>query len=70
LQVNYGYPALQRLLKMRFIVFKDGISEDNRIARPYRWTAKRRRQFFAEDSTWQSVSDAIALILASVVSES
>jgi transcriptional regulator len=72
LQVGHGslYPALQRLLKLGWIVAEDGISENNRKARFYRLTAKGRRQLFAETSNWQRFSDAIARILAPVSGES
>nr|WP_221313424.1 PadR family transcriptional regulator [Granulicella aggregans] len=66
LQVGHGslYPALQRLLKLGFIVAEDGISENNRKARFYRLTAKGRKQLVVEASKWQKLSDAITRILA------
>ncbi len=71
-EVGHGslYPALQRMLKVGFIVAEDGISENNRKARFYRLTAKGRRRLFAEASKWQRFSDAIARVLAPVVEES
>src|ERR1700722_7446481 len=62
LQVGHGslYPALQRLLKSGLIVAEDGVSENNRKARFYRLTAKRRKQLSAESSKWERLTSAIA----------
>ena len=71
LQIGHGslYPALQRLLKLGFIVAEDGISENNRKARFYRLTAKGRKHLFAETSRWERFSSAIARILAPATEE-
>ncbi len=71
LLVGHGslYPALQRLLKLGFIVAEDGISENNRKARFYRLTAKGRKQLFTEASRWQKFSNAVARILAPITEE-
>lgn len=72
LQVGHGslYPALQRLLKLGFIVAEDGISENNRKARFYRLTAKGRKRLYSETSKWKRFSDAMARILAPLAEES
>lgn len=71
LQVGHGslYPALQRLLKLGFIVAEDGVSENNRKARFYRLTAKGRKQLSAETSKWQRLTTAVARVLAPVTPE-
>jgi transcriptional regulator len=71
LKVGHGslYPALQRLLKEKFIVAEDGISENNRKARFYRLTAKGRKELFAETSKWERLSQAIGRILRPVEEE-
>jgi len=71
LQIGHGslYPALQRLLKLDFIVAEDGISENNRKARFYRLTPKGRKHLFAETSRWERFSNAIARILAPATEE-
>ena len=60
---QHPHPALQRLLKLKFIVAADGLSENNRKARFYRLTAKGRAALNAETSKWQRFSEAIARIL-------
>ena len=72
LQVGHGslYPALQRLLKVGFVLAEDGTSENNRKARFYRLTSKGRRQLVTETSRWQRFAAAIALVLAPAREES
>ena len=65
LQVGHGslYPALQRLMKQGLISAEDGTSENNRIARFYKLTAKGRRTLQSEASKWRRFSDAVTRIL-------
>lgn len=71
LRVGHGslYPALQRLLKLKLIAAKDGISENNRKARFYRLTEKGRKALREETSKWQRFSHAIARILSPAATE-
>jgi PadR family transcriptional regulator, regulatory protein PadR len=72
LQVEQGslYPALHRLIKRDWIVFEEGISENNRRAKFYRLTARGRRQLAVETSKWNRLAGAIAQILRPVEQES
>jgi len=65
LKVGHGslYPALQRLMKQGLISAEDGVSENNRLARFYRLTAKGRRTLEAETSRWERFSEAVTRIL-------
>jgi PadR family transcriptional regulator, regulatory protein PadR len=65
LQVEQGslYPALQRLMKRRWISVEPGTSENNRKAKFYRLTATGRRQLALETSKWDKLTAAIARIL-------
>ncbi len=65
LQVQQGslYPALQRLEKRGLLLADWGESENGRQARFYRLSAKGRKQFAAEEETWNRLSTAVALIL-------
>ena len=65
LQVEQGslYPALQRLIKRRWISVEEGTSENNRRAKFYRLTAAGRRQLVVEISKWEKLAGAIARIL-------
>ncbi|HKC84382.1 MAG TPA: PadR family transcriptional regulator [Blastocatellia bacterium] len=65
LQVEQGslYPALHRLLKRKWIVAEDGVSENNRRAKFYRLTPRGRRQVALETSKWEKLARAIARIL-------
>jgi transcriptional regulator len=62
LQVEQGspYPALHRLIKRGWIAFEDGTSENNRRAKFYRLTAKRRKQRTIETNKWERLAGAIA----------
>lgn len=68
LRVGHGslYPALQRLLKQGLIVAEDGVSENNRVARFYRLTAKGRKKLMAETSKWERFSQAVGRVLTPV----
>ena len=65
LQVEQGslYPALHRLLKRRWITFREGTSEHNRRAKFYRLTATGRKQLTHETKKWDTLTHAIARIL-------
>lgn len=71
LRVEEGslYPALHRMEQKRWITAEWGLSENNRRARFYRLTAAGRRQLAAEQSKWQDVTHAIALVLNFVPSK-
>ena len=71
LQVEQGslYPALHRLLKRRWITFKDGTSENNRRAKFYELTASGRKQLARETQKWDTLTHAIARILSSAPQE-
>jgi DNA-binding PadR family transcriptional regulator len=57
------YPALHRLIKRRWIVAEEGVSENNRRAKYYRLTAKGRTQLETEISKWDKLVHAIAGVL-------
>ena len=65
LQVEQGslYPALHRLIKRKWILAEDGISENNRRAKFYRLTIRGRRQLALETNKWDKLAGAIARIL-------
>jgi PadR family transcriptional regulator, regulatory protein PadR len=65
LQVQQGslYPALHRLEKRGWLAADWGESENGRLAKFYRLSAKGRRQLASEQETWNRLSNAVALIL-------
>lgn len=65
LRVEEGslYPALHRMEQEGWITSEWGQSENNRRARFYRLTAVGRKQLAAEQSNWQKVTNAVALVL-------
>ena len=65
LQVQQGslYPALHRLEKRGWLKAEWGESDNGRDARFYSLSAKGRRQLADEESNWQRLSGAVALIL-------
>jgi transcriptional regulator len=69
LRVEEGslYPALHRMEKAGWVKVKAewGLSENNRRARFYRITAAGRNQLRSEQEKWESVAQAIALVLSS-----
>jgi len=71
LQVEQGslYPALHRLIRLRWISVEEGTSENNRRAKFYRLTTKGRKQLAVETSKWDKLSGAIARILRPVEQE-
>ena len=71
LNVQQGslYPALHRLEKRGWLCAEWGDSENGRQAKFYRLSAKGRRQLATEEATWNRLSDAVALILASAQQE-
>ena len=65
LQVQQGslYPALHRLEKRGWLEADWGESENGRQAKFYRLSAKGRKQLLAEQSNWDRLSEAVALIM-------
>ena len=63
------YPALYRLESKGVIAGRWGTSANNRRARFYQLTALGRRQLAQEQSSWQRLSDAIALSLTATPQE-
>lgn len=57
------YPALHRMEKAGWIKAEWGVSENNRRARFYRLTAAGRKQLESEREKWETVAQAIALVL-------
>jgi len=67
LQVQQGslYPALHRLEKRGWLAATWGESESGRQAKFYRLSAKGRKQLQVEESQWNRLAEAIALVLRS-----
>lgn len=67
LQVQQGslYPALHRLEERGWIDADWGESDSGRQAKFYRLSAKGRRQLAREESNWNRLSEAVALIMQS-----
>lgn len=65
LQVQQGslYPALHRLEKRGWLQSDWGESDNGRQAKFYRLSARGRKQLVAEESNWQRLAQAVALIL-------
>jgi len=65
LRVEEGslYPALHRMEKAGWVKAEWGVSENNRRARYYRITAAGRNQLQAEQEKWESVAQAIGMVL-------
>jgi transcriptional regulator len=65
LQVQQGslYPALHRLEKRGWLQADWGESDNGRQAKFYRLSARGRKQLAAEESSWQRLAQAVALIL-------
>jgi transcriptional regulator len=72
LQVETGslYPALHRLEAQGWIDSSWDLSDKGKRAKYYRLTAKGRKQFAAEQSRWQQLSRAIAMVLNPTSQES
>ena len=68
LQVQQGslYPALHRLEKRGWLEADWGESDNGRQAKFYRLSDKGCAQLAAEEDTWNRLSKAVALILATV----
>lgn len=66
LQVQQGslYPALHRLEKRGWLEADWGESDNGRQAKFYRLSAEGRRQLEAEEDTWNRLSKAVTVILA------
>ena len=65
LQVQQGslYPALHRLEKRGWLQAEWGTSENGREAKFYRLSRVGRKQLAAEETNWERLSGAVALIL-------
>jgi len=65
LQVQQGslYPALHRLEKRGWLEADWGESDNGRQAKFYKLSAKGRKQLAAEQSNWDRLSGAVALIM-------
>lgn len=66
LQVDHGslYPALNRLLKQRWISARwEQMPDKNRQARYYRLTSIGRKQLRAEESKWDRLAQAVARVM-------
>lgn len=65
LRVQQGslYPALHRLERKGWIKAKWGSSENNRRAKYYELTAAGKKQLAADEVSWKTLTDAVALIL-------
>src|ERR1700684_2118762 len=65
LQVQQGslYPALHRLEKRGWLQAKWGASDNGRQAKFYQLSASGRRQLVKEESNWQRLSTAVAVIM-------
>jgi transcriptional regulator len=56
------YPALQRLLREKWIVAEWGTSTNNRRARFYTLTAAGRKQLQEQESNWERLVSAMKLV--------
>jgi PadR family transcriptional regulator PadR len=56
------YPALQRLLREKWIEAEWGTSSNNRRARFYKLTAAGRRQLQEQESNWERLVGAMRLV--------
>jgi transcriptional regulator len=65
LQVQQGslYPALHRLEKRGWLEADWGASSNGRQAKFYRLSSKGRKQLGKEQSNWERLSEAVALIM-------
>jgi transcriptional regulator len=65
LQVQQGslYPALHRLEKRGWLKAEWGESDNGRQAKFYSLSPKGRKQLAAEETNWQRLAEAVALIL-------
>lgn len=68
LQVEEGslYPALQRMLKARWLAAEWGVSARNRKVRIYKITPSGRKQLEQEVSSFQQMLDGIARAMKAV----
>lgn len=71
LQIQQGalYPALYRLEHQGLIDSEWGTSDNNRKAKFYRLTATGRRRLGVETTSWNSMAQAIARVLAATPQE-
>src|SRR6201992_3625401 len=68
LQVQQGslYPALHRLEKRNWLEAEWGESDNGRQAKFYKLSAKGRKQLATEQTNWNRLSEAVALIMKTV----
>jgi PadR family transcriptional regulator, regulatory protein PadR len=71
LQVQQGslYPALHRLEKRGWLKADWGESDNGRKAKFYSLSAKGRKQLAAEESNWNRLAEAVALIMQTAQEE-
>ena len=72
LQVEHGslYPALHRLERKRLVTGKWELHKQrNREFKYYRLTPAGRRHLAAEESRWNSLAGAIALVMSRTIAE-
>lgn len=72
LQVEHGslYPALHRMERKGWIAAKWEAGKDgNRVFKFYRLTPAGRQQLLSQESKWQQLSRAIALVMSPASSE-
>ena len=72
LQVEHGslYPALHRLRREGWIESEWGVTQNNQRAKFYRLTPTGRKQLASEQSRWDQMSRAMAMVLNSTAQES
>lgn len=65
LKVDHGslYPALQRLQQEGWVSAEWGVSSNNRKAKFYTLTQSGRQHLLKEQTRWQRLTRAIALVL-------
>jgi transcriptional regulator len=65
LQIEEGslYPALQRMLKSRWVVAEWGLSTGNRRVRVYKITSLGRKQLERDVSSFERMIDGIARVM-------
>src|SRR5215475_8269500 len=65
LRIDHGslYPALQRLLQEGWVTAEWGVSSNNRKAKFYKLTRSGRQHLESEQSRWEKLARAIALIM-------
>ncbi|MFO0782117.1 MAG: PadR family transcriptional regulator [Phycisphaerales bacterium] len=57
------YPALHRLVRLKYVTAEWGVSENKRKARFYRMTSAGRKRLEAGSTVWRRVSAAVNAVL-------